>query len=272
MAEKRSISAKAIFADIKAGATDAQIIAKYHLSANTLAAVKEKFIAAGFSFQEKVQHGSAAIDGGLPSEKSVNESREYVRTEMLLAAAKSGDLHAVQRALDTGIDINARDSEGNTAFIVATRSGHKKMADFLRTKGASIRPKHDTPDVASTLAPIGNHSQAMGPPAAVETRTVVGQNVLDANIMRLDMLTNPRTVVAAGIMAAVAMAQLISDTWFAWFVWFLILSAILSATSIFVVEDRFQSRDLGKYFVLAATILFWINLGLIYIDEDKSTG
>ena len=56
--------------------------------------------------------------------------------DQLWRAAESGDTQAVQAALDSQVDVNARDPEGRTALMIATRHGQTKAVLTLLAHGA----------------------------------------------------------------------------------------------------------------------------------------
>jgi cytohesin len=53
----------------------------------------------------------------------------------LIDATKNGDLAGVQAELDNGVDVNAKDDDGDTPLDVA--EDHPETADFLRKHGAN---------------------------------------------------------------------------------------------------------------------------------------
>ncbi|MCX6521648.1 MAG: ankyrin repeat domain-containing protein [Actinobacteria bacterium] len=66
----------------------------------------------------------------------------------LLAAAASGDVTAVARALDDGAPIEARDHKDRTALLVAATFDHVDVARLLVERGAdpnALDDRHDTP-------------------------------------------------------------------------------------------------------------------------------
>ena len=63
-------------------------------------------------------------------------STRTVSPDQLWRAAESGDTQAVRAALDSQVDVNARDSEGNTALMIATRHGRTKAVLALLAHGA----------------------------------------------------------------------------------------------------------------------------------------
>jgi ankyrin repeat protein len=59
----------------------------------------------------------------------------------LHAAAASGDLPALTKALQHGADINARDGHGRTALLVAAHGSHRDIVQELARAGADMKAK-----------------------------------------------------------------------------------------------------------------------------------
>jgi ankyrin repeat protein len=59
----------------------------------------------------------------------------------LWLAATNGDLNGVKTAIDQGVDINAKDSDGRTAMVLASRAGHAAIVQLLMSKGAQFEAK-----------------------------------------------------------------------------------------------------------------------------------
>jgi ankyrin repeat protein len=65
-----------------------------------------------------------------------NTSKENSAADNFLSAATSGDLTAIQAALDTGADPNTRDAQGRPALQLATIKKHPAVVKALLEKGA----------------------------------------------------------------------------------------------------------------------------------------
>lgn len=73
--------------------------------------------------------------------------------EVLIEAAKDGNMLVLKAALDKGADINAKDKNGWTALMWASKNGHSEIVNFLKEKGASITVESVAPDIEDKELP-----------------------------------------------------------------------------------------------------------------------
>ena len=69
---------------------------------------------------------------GVPAENHRQLSME------LLESARDGRIEEVERLLDSGVPIKARNRFGNTALIYAARSCHRDLLEVLIERGADV--------------------------------------------------------------------------------------------------------------------------------------
>ena len=55
----------------------------------------------------------------------------------LLFAARHGDIDSARRLLNAGADVDETGADGNSALVLATMSGHPRLAEFLLARGAN---------------------------------------------------------------------------------------------------------------------------------------
>jgi uncharacterized protein len=72
--------------------------------------------------------------------------------EPLIAAALRGDAAAVERLLDAGAAVNARDRQGRNVVLAATQGGHTEAARVLIARGADVNAQDHIQDSAFLLA------------------------------------------------------------------------------------------------------------------------
>ena len=53
-------------------------------------------------------------------------------------AAFKKDIDAIKQILASGVDVNAKDNDGDTALFIATGEGHKEVIKLLIAKGADV--------------------------------------------------------------------------------------------------------------------------------------
>jgi tetratricopeptide (TPR) repeat protein len=63
--------------------------------------------------------------------------------EELWSAAREGNTGRVKALLGKGADVNAKDSEGNTALTLAVKGGHGEIIKLLKQHTAVAHPYHD---------------------------------------------------------------------------------------------------------------------------------
>jgi tetratricopeptide (TPR) repeat protein len=56
--------------------------------------------------------------------------------QVLIEAAKDGNMFVLKAALEKGADIDATDRSGRTALMYADQKGYTQLSDYLREKGA----------------------------------------------------------------------------------------------------------------------------------------
>lgn len=77
-----------------------------------------------------------------PPLPQASNSLEKGKLDELIKAAEQSDLGAINRALDTGIDVNGTDNEGWTALGTAASFGTLKAVQLLLSRGANVDGRH----------------------------------------------------------------------------------------------------------------------------------
>ena len=77
----------------------------------------------------------------------------------LIRASKKGQTEIVSMLLAAGADVNAKEIYGNTALIVASGNGHKEIVAILLEKGADVNIKSDFGGTALMLASLRGHTE-----------------------------------------------------------------------------------------------------------------
>ena len=74
------------------------------------------------------------------------------------AAARAGNVEAMERLLEQGADIDALDEHGQTALMLAAMRGHTAVARFLVARGAKLDHTAKFHLTALMLAVIAGHA------------------------------------------------------------------------------------------------------------------
>lgn len=102
--------------------------------------------------------------------------------DILLPAAASGDLPAVEQAMLDGSDIEVIDDKGRTAFILSAWRGRIDVVRFLKLRGANVFAKDKTDSTALHGAAIGGHYDAaeflLDAGADIHAKTIGGDTTL----------------------------------------------------------------------------------------------
>lgn len=81
--------------------------------------------------------------------------------QVLIEAAKQGELEKVKSLLDGGADINGKDKNGFTALMWASSKGHLEIVKLLLDKGADINARHSHGDIALIMASSEGHLEVV---------------------------------------------------------------------------------------------------------------
>jgi serine/threonine protein kinase len=88
--------------------------------------------------------------------EDVNPIRSRMTSEFL-NAAWNGDKRTMEDLLDQGVNVNARDSMGRTALMLAASKGHGGAAKFLIKRGANVNARDINGKTALIRAIEGGH-------------------------------------------------------------------------------------------------------------------
>ena len=87
---------------------------------------------------------------------TINNNIKLIRSSMF------GNREAVRRQLEQdGIDVNAKNSEGYTALILASSNGHKEIVEMLLEKGADVNAKDSDGWTALMWASRNGHTETV---------------------------------------------------------------------------------------------------------------
>ena len=99
-------------------------------------------------YKQKEVQGSKAetkedSEPSRPSNPDAHAKSHAFDKKTIMNASLLGELDVVRQALDSGIDINVKNKEGNTPLHWASRGGHLHIVRELLSRGADIEAKND---------------------------------------------------------------------------------------------------------------------------------
>jgi ankyrin repeat protein len=111
----------------------------------------------------------------------------------LVMAIRNANAEVVRKLLDNGVDVNARDAEGNTPLILASFYASPECVDLLIGKGADVNAANKAGTTALIRAATGHEkvSLLVAAGANVRVRTALGNTPL---ILAARRAGNSRTV------------------------------------------------------------------------------
>ncbi len=102
--------------------------------------------------------------------------------ESLFWAAFAGNAARVKELVATGVDVNARDSDGSTGLMLASGNGHREAAQALLEAKADVNLKNTNGSTGLLMALAGGHGEVAGllagAGAALDARTNDGATAL----------------------------------------------------------------------------------------------
>jgi ankyrin repeat protein len=115
----------------------------------------------GADANAKLADGSTAMDWAAVYERQdvVTLLARHGSAVPLATAAASGLKNEVQRQLDQGADVNAKDARGTTALMTCTRVGDLETTTLLLDRGADVRAKDERGWTALNESVWNNHLQ-----------------------------------------------------------------------------------------------------------------
>ena len=99
---------------------------------------------------------AAAVQALLANGAEVN-AKDNNGASALILASRNGHRDVVQALLANGAEVNAKDNDGATALILASRNGHRDVVQALLANGADVNAKDNNGATALILASRNGH-------------------------------------------------------------------------------------------------------------------
>ena len=106
------------------------------------------------------RNDASAIEALLRKGVDVNTKDTDGNTALILAAGH-GQRACIQKLIEKGAKIDERNGIGETALIVASRSGYKDMVELLIKNGADVNLKTNDGNTAFTFASYNGHNEVV---------------------------------------------------------------------------------------------------------------
>ncbi len=81
---------------------------------------------------------------GVPLDKDLAENRSEAHSQELMTAIFNNDVGAVKSLIQSGADVNARDSMNQTALMISVREDNPEIVKLLIEAGADVNARDDS--------------------------------------------------------------------------------------------------------------------------------
>ncbi len=139
--EKKEVSAKSVWIDLKAGLSDNALMEKYKLSSRGLLSLFNKIMEAGFIKEYELEQGRPSLKRkvkNLLNEQGDLDHTFYYGCTLLNAASGAGHEKIAQVLLAQGASVDAPSKNGETPLMKACRTGNQGMVRLFLDKGADV--------------------------------------------------------------------------------------------------------------------------------------
>ncbi len=270
MAERKTISAREVIADIRVGMTDDQLMRKHSLSAKGLQSLTRKLIEAGLISRAELDRRTTEF------EETIDLDTDAVTLEKTV-----GPSHAEGTA--------SQESAGDILSEFAARFRISKE-DIERLKSASVKDlkaileKYDIPqeEVAKLLKAYSGQAGAVASEAkhqllgSLRELVSAAQSEGDeedkmAGLKKVPL--KPLMMAAAALMFGWFWADVFTRGWLIFFLLFIIFTAAAFIGSFFLAEkSKFQTRLSAKHFGIIAAVFLVLNIVTIGGDGGSTGG
>ncbi|KAI3324029.1 hypothetical protein HD806DRAFT_544079 [Xylariaceae sp. AK1471] len=111
----------------------------------------------GSADAERGQSADTWSDESTADPSSASSKLVLVWRHLIHTCCENGHLSLIEELLDAGLDIDKKDSAGNTPLHIAAGAGHIDVMRYLIEKGCNVNAINDAGWTAAHLASIGGH-------------------------------------------------------------------------------------------------------------------
>lgn len=169
-------------------------------------------------------------------------------------AAATGQAEAIELLIDRGADVNAADRDGGTALLAAAFLGHEKAVDVLIRHGANVNAANrsgSTPLDVATLDEETTRYYASLLQLELNEDGLGRRKAAITEYLRQHGATSGRK---SGVADLLMQMDIFNHLWFLWFLWWLVLGYVaLSA-----LGSRLPSGRRSEWLVLSPARYLWL--------------
>jgi hypothetical protein len=164
-----------------------------------------------------------AIERHLTSGVAVDDVDPERGGTPLLWAAATGRAEAIELLIGRGADVNAVDRDGGTALHAAAFLGHEKAVDVLVRNGANLNAANKRGDTALDIAIIDEGTTLYFASALQLEVNKDGLGRRKAEITEFLRQHGAKSGKQAGVADQLMQMSVFSHLWFLWFLWWLVV-------------------------------------------------
>jgi ankyrin repeat protein len=106
------------------------------------------------------QYSAVSADGMVVIAQLLRQvGEEEYRIARFLSASRNGDLDGVRKFLDEGLDVNSKNSSGDTALMQAAAQGRREVVELLLARGVDVQVKNKARQNAVSIAVMNKQGE-----------------------------------------------------------------------------------------------------------------
>ncbi|KAI0450352.1 hypothetical protein F5B21DRAFT_491314 [Xylaria acuta] len=102
-----------------------------------------------------------ASENGTVNSRTTSPEPSLIWRHLIHTCCESGHLSLVEELVESGLDIDKKDSAGNTPLHIAAGAGHDDLMRYLLIRGCSVNAVNDAGWTAAHLASVKGHRRCL---------------------------------------------------------------------------------------------------------------